>query len=116
MQIVIFAQKEFDSTIEEYANFADRINLYHILEPLGFKDTLRMIRFRLSQSSEENRIVIHLYISRIAGGLSCDRRVSEKNCKPVPQVHAHYNCSEQVKGRVVFSSFLREEGVSIPIR
>jgi len=55
LQIVIFAQKEFDSAIEEYANFADRINLYHVLEPLGFKDTLRMIRFRLSQSSEEDR-------------------------------------------------------------
>ncbi|MBW1894908.1 MAG: hypothetical protein JRI91_14620, partial [Deltaproteobacteria bacterium] len=55
LQIVIFAQKEFDSTIEEHANFADRINLYHVLEPLGFQDTLRMIRFRLSQSSEEER-------------------------------------------------------------
>jgi len=55
LQIVIFAQKEFDSTIEEYANFADRINLYHVLEPLGLQDTLRMIRFRLSRSSEEER-------------------------------------------------------------
>lgn len=55
LQIVIFAQKEFDTAIEEYANFADRINLYHVLEPLGFKDTLRMIRFRLNQSSEEDR-------------------------------------------------------------
>jgi len=55
LQIVIFAQREFENVIEEYANFADRINLYHILEPLGFKDTLRMIRFRLTQSGEGDR-------------------------------------------------------------
>ena len=51
LQIVIFAQKEFTKTLKAYANFADRINFYHLLKPLGFSDTRHMIQFRLHQSS-----------------------------------------------------------------
>jgi len=51
LQIAIFAQKEFEKTLEKYANFTDRINLYHRLEPMSFKDTRNMIQFRLNQSS-----------------------------------------------------------------
>jgi len=55
LQIVIFAQKEFEKTIDLHANFADRINLYHFLKPLGFRDTRLMIKFRLEQSIDQNR-------------------------------------------------------------
>lgn len=55
LQIVIFAQKEFEKTIGLHDNFADRINLYHFLKPLGFGDTRLMIKFRLEQSIEQNR-------------------------------------------------------------
>jgi len=55
LQIVIFAQKEFEKTIDLHANFADRINLYHFLKPLGFRDTRLMIKFRLEQSIDPNR-------------------------------------------------------------
>jgi general secretion pathway protein A len=51
LQIVIFAQTEFQNTIDHYANFADRINLYHHLKPMSFGDTRAMIRFRLEKSS-----------------------------------------------------------------
>jgi general secretion pathway protein A len=51
LQIVIFAQTEFQNTIDRYANFADRINLYHQLKPMSFGDTRAMIRFRLEKSS-----------------------------------------------------------------
>ena len=51
LQIAIFAQKEFEKTLEKYANFTDRINLYHRLEAMSFKDTRNMIQFRLNQSS-----------------------------------------------------------------
>jgi general secretion pathway protein A len=51
LQIVIFAQKEFEHTLGECANFADRINLKHLLGPMNFKDTRSMIQFRLQQSS-----------------------------------------------------------------
>ncbi|MDY6792913.1 MAG: AAA family ATPase [Thermodesulfobacteriota bacterium] len=55
LQIVIFAQKEFEKTIGLHDNFADRINLFHFLKPLGFRDTRLMIKFRLEQSIEQNR-------------------------------------------------------------
>ena len=51
LQIVIFAQREFEKTVRKYPNFADRINLYHLLKPLSFYDTRQMINFRLDKSS-----------------------------------------------------------------
>jgi general secretion pathway protein A len=51
LQIAIFAQREFDNTLKEHANFADRINLYHLLKPMNFQDTRSMIQYRLNQSS-----------------------------------------------------------------
>ena len=52
LQIVIFAQKEFEGTVRKYPNFADRINLYHTLKSLNFRDTRSMIKFRLEKSSK----------------------------------------------------------------
>ena len=51
LQIAIFAQTEFNATLEEHANFADRISLYHMLRPMNFRDTRAMIQYRLNQSS-----------------------------------------------------------------
>jgi general secretion pathway protein A len=74
LQIVIFAQKEFENTIRKYPNFADRINLYHELKPLSFKDTRLMIKFRLEKSSNSRRkLNLFTYpalgaIYRITGG------------------------------------------------
>ena len=51
LQIAIFAQKEFEKTLKEHANFADRITLYHELGPMNFRDTRLMIQFRLNQAS-----------------------------------------------------------------
>jgi general secretion pathway protein A len=51
LQIAIFAQREFDNTLKEHPNFADRINLYHLLKPMNFRDTRSMIQYRLNQSS-----------------------------------------------------------------
>jgi general secretion pathway protein A len=53
LQIVIFAQKEFQNVIKDYANFADRINLYHFLRPMTFRDSRAMIRYRLEKSSND---------------------------------------------------------------
>jgi general secretion pathway protein A len=55
LQIIIFAQKEFENTVKKYANFADRINLYHYLKPLNFRDTRLMIKFRLEKSKDSNK-------------------------------------------------------------
>lgn len=74
LQIVIFAQKEFEDTVRKYPNFADRINLYHIIKPLNFRDTRLMINYRLEKSSHSpHRSPIFSYpallaIYRVTGG------------------------------------------------
>ncbi len=55
LQIIIFAQKEFENTVKRYANFADRINLYHYLKPLSFRDTRLMIKYRLEKSKDTHK-------------------------------------------------------------
>lgn len=52
LQIVIFAQGEFEESLKEHRNFADRINLYHVLGPLNFQETQSLIRFRLERASK----------------------------------------------------------------
>ncbi len=51
LQIVIFAQPEFEEQVIDHINFTDRINLYHVLKPMSFNDTRKMISFRLKRSS-----------------------------------------------------------------
>jgi general secretion pathway protein A len=53
LQIVIFAQKEFSAKVKARQNFADRINLYHTLNPLSFQETKAMIRYRLDLASAD---------------------------------------------------------------
>ncbi len=53
LQIVIFAQGEFRSTLRDLSNFTDRINLSIDLGPLGFSDTRAMIRFRLDCAADD---------------------------------------------------------------
>lgn len=55
LQIVIFAQQEFEDTIGNYPNFADRINLCHRLKPLNFRDTRSMINYRFEKSSGSHK-------------------------------------------------------------
>jgi len=55
LQIVVFAQKEFEQIIEEHANFADRINIRLFLGPLDFKETRKMILFRLERATEHGK-------------------------------------------------------------
>ena len=50
LQIVIFAQKEFQQRIKKCPNFADRINVCLFLGPLNFRETRLMIRFRLNRA------------------------------------------------------------------
>lgn len=61
LQIIIFAQTEFDSVLSKHANVADRINLYLRLSPLNFKDTCALIKFRISQAVEENAANIRFF-------------------------------------------------------
>jgi len=52
LQIVIFAQNEFRTVLEEKPNVADRINFRYDLEPLNFRDTRSMICHRIAKASE----------------------------------------------------------------
>ncbi|MCP3950611.1 MAG: AAA family ATPase [Desulfobacterales bacterium] len=56
LQIVVFAQREFEQILEKHANFADRINLLHMLGPLGFRDTRLMIDYRLQKAGAESSL------------------------------------------------------------
>lgn len=53
LQIVIFAQKEFEEILEKHAGFTDRINLFYLLKPLNFRETKKLIRYRLAQAAED---------------------------------------------------------------
>jgi len=55
LQIVIFAQTEFEQTMRRCANFTDRSNLSYRLHPLGLAETGRMINYRIAQASGQNK-------------------------------------------------------------
>ena len=59
LQIVIFAQSEFRKTLRKRSNFADRINFLYDLEPLNFKDTRLMIRYRMEKASKTGKNPLH---------------------------------------------------------
>ena len=52
LQIIVFAQPEFQQILDRLENVADRVNLLYVLQPLNFQETRDMIQFRLAQASE----------------------------------------------------------------
>jgi general secretion pathway protein A len=60
LQIIIFAQKEFQVTLKKQANLFDRVNLLYHLRPLNFKQTRAMINYRLS-IARDSEIVTSLF-------------------------------------------------------
>jgi len=55
LQIVIFAQLEFEDVLKAHANFTDRINVLHHLQPMNFKDTRQMVQHRLKLAATTAR-------------------------------------------------------------
>jgi general secretion pathway protein A len=53
LQIVIFAQSEFEQVLRRHRGLTDRIDSYYVLCPLDFQQTRAMIRFRLKKASED---------------------------------------------------------------
>jgi len=74
LQIIIFAQREFQQTLKEHANFADRMNVCLFLGPLNFRESRLMIKFRLDKASMGNSTSVKfsypalLAIYRATGG------------------------------------------------
>lgn len=50
LQIVIFAQNEFDQSLDKVRNFQDRINFRYTLAALNFTESKALIQYRLNQS------------------------------------------------------------------
>ncbi len=57
LQILIFAQPEFEQTLRERENFMDRASLFYRLRPLTFRETVGFIRFRIGKASEGRSVV-----------------------------------------------------------
>ena len=55
LQIVIFAQNEFEQVLKRYKNFTDRVNFYYLLKPLNFRETRGMINYRIGKASDMER-------------------------------------------------------------
>ncbi len=53
LQIVLFAQEEFQGILDRRANLADRVNLIHFLGPMSLDDTRQMISFRIKHASSQ---------------------------------------------------------------
>ena len=52
LQIIIFAQNEFQAILKKKANLLDRVNLLYYLHPLNFGQTRAMINYRLNVASD----------------------------------------------------------------
>ncbi|WP_027184713.1 AAA family ATPase [Desulfovibrio inopinatus] len=57
LQIIVFAQKEFEITLGMNSAFSGRIGLLQRIERMDFKNALRMVRFRLERTGKDDRAV-----------------------------------------------------------
>ncbi len=55
LQIVVFAQKEFEITLGMNSAFSGRIGLLQRIERMDFKNAQRMVRFRLERTGKDDR-------------------------------------------------------------
>jgi general secretion pathway protein A len=56
LQIIIFAQKEFQTTLKKRVNLFDRVNLLYHLRPFNFKQTRAMINYRLRIAGDSEMV------------------------------------------------------------
>ena len=52
LQIIIFAQNEFQDILDQYSNFADRVNLLCRIAPLNLQETAGLIMYRIQKASD----------------------------------------------------------------
>jgi len=105
LQIVIFAQTEFNETLKRRRGFADRINLYHLLGPLDFEETKSLIRFRLERASKGKANASLISPSAL--------RVIYKASGGYPRrtihLYSDHHHPKPVQGRVVYGTLLCQE-------
>lgn len=66
LQIVIFAQSEFNAILERRENFADRMNVCLRLKPLDFTQMRRMIEHRIAQASQAGHEPVEFSLPALA--------------------------------------------------
>ncbi len=66
LQIVIFAQSEFNTILERRENFADRMNVCLRLKPLDFTQMRRMIEHRIAQASQAGQEPVEFTLPALA--------------------------------------------------
>jgi hypothetical protein len=66
LQIVIFAQPEFNATLERRENFADRMNVCLRLKPLDFSQMRQMIEHRIEMASQIGREPVQFTLPALA--------------------------------------------------
>ena len=54
LQIIIFAQKEFQAKLKKHYNLSDRVNFLYYLNPLNFRQMRAMINYRISIARESD--------------------------------------------------------------
>ena len=52
LQIIIFAQNEFQDILKKHSNFADRVNFFCHLSPLNFPETRALIKYRIEKATD----------------------------------------------------------------
>ncbi|WP_462325722.1 ExeA family protein [Desulfoplanes sp.] len=57
LQVAIFAQEEFGSTLDSLENFRDRISCFLRLGPMNFWDMRAMVKYRIERSNDTDRPV-----------------------------------------------------------
>ena len=110
LQIVIFAQNEFEETLRQHPNFADRVNQFISLKPLNFRETRQMIAFRIAQASGAERPPRLFTWPGLLGRLQGHGRLSAEDHHPLPSEHADHDHPEPEEGRLVRGPFLRRAG------
>ncbi len=111
LQIVIFAQNEFEETLRQHPNFADRVNQFIALEPLNFRETRQLIAFRIAQASGGREAAAPLHLARPVGRLQGHGRLSPEDHHPLPSEHADHDHPEPKEGGLVHGPFLRRAGL-----
>ncbi len=78
LQIVIFAQPEFNAILERRENFADRMNVCLRLKPLDFSQMRRMIEHRIAQASQAGQAPVEFTLPALAAIYLATRGVPRK--------------------------------------
>lgn len=64
LQIVIFAQTEFEAMLSARPNLDDRVNFHYVLRPLDFRQTRRMVQVRLALCAQDGSAPPRLFTRR----------------------------------------------------